>query len=234
MALIQCKNVSLAYDGTVVAADIDFSLYGGEYLCIVGENGSGKSTLVKGLLGLMQPVSGSITAGDGLSLREIGYLPQQSEVQKDFPASVREIVRSGCIGRGRGLFYTKEQKRRAEDAMEKLNISDIASACYRELSGGQQQRVRLARALTATKKLLLLDEPTTGLDPLVSAEFYSLIEELNRLDGITVIMVSHDTGAPLDSATHVLHLKHSPLFYGTRDEYLASDAGRKFLGGARL
>ncbi len=232
MALIQCKNASLAYDGTVVAEQIDFSVRRGEYLCIVGENGSGKSTLVKGLLGLMNPISGTIEYGDGLTRQDIGYVPQQTNVQRDFPASVREVVLSGTIGRGgRSLFYTPEQKKTAARAMERLGIRDLERCCYRELSGGQQQRVRLARALCAAGQLLLLDEPTTGLDPMVSGDFYGLIEELNRQNGITVIMVSHDMGPSLRSATHVLHIKHHPLFFGTREDYLASEAGRKFMGG---
>lgn len=232
MALIQCKNVSLAYDGTVVAEQIDFSVRRGEYLCIVGENGSGKSTLVKGLLGLMNPISGTIEYGDGLTRQDIGYVPQQTNVQRDFPASVREVVLSGTIGRGgRSLFYTPEQKKTAARAMERLGIRDLERCCFRELSGGQQQRVRLARALCAAGQLLLLDEPTTGLDPMVSGDFYGLIEELNRQNGITVIMVSHDMGPSLRSATHVLHIKHHPLFFGTREDYLASEAGRKFMGG---
>ena len=232
MALIQCKNVSLAYDGTVVAEQIDFSVRRGEYLCIVGENGSGKSTLVKGLLGLMNPISGTIEYGDGLTRQDIGYVPQQTNVQRDFPASVREVVLSGTIGRGgRSLFYTPEQKKTAARAMERLGIRNLEKCCFRELSGGQQQRVRLARALCAAGQLLLLDEPTTGLDPMVSGDFYGLIEELNRQNGITVIMVSHDMGPSLRSATHVLHIKHHPLFFGTREDYLASEAGRKFMGG---
>ena len=232
MPQITCSNVTLAYDGTVVAEHIDFSVSAGDYLCIVGENGSGKSTLIRGLLGLKSPAAGSIIFGDGLRQHQIGYLPQQSDVQRDFPASVSEIVRSGCIGRGsRSLFYTRAQKQAASAAMEKLGILDIASASYRELSGGQQQRVRLARALCAADKLLLLDEPTTGLDPVVSAELYTIIEQLNRRDGMTVLMVSHDTGIPLRHASHVLHLKHRPLFFGTREDYLRSEVGRAFLGG---
>lgn len=232
MPQITCSNVSLAYDGTVVADHIDFTVNAGDYLCIVGENGSGKSTLIRGLLGLKSPAAGSIVFGDGLTQHQIGYLPQQTEVQRDFPASVQEIVLSGCIGRhSLSLFYTRAQKEAARAAMEKLNITDIARACYRELSGGQQQRVRLARALCAADKLLLLDEPTTGLDPVVSAEFYSLIETLNLRDGMTVLMVSHDTGTPLHCATHVLHLKHRPLFFGTREDYLRSEVGKAFLGG---
>ena len=232
MALIQCKNVSLAYDGTVVAEQLDFSVHRGEYLSIVGENGSGKSTLVKGLLGLKNPLSGTIEYGDGLTQRDIGYVPQQTNVQRDFPASVREVVLSGTIGRGsRSLFYTSSQKATAYQAMDRLGIRNLERCCYRELSGGQQQRVRLARALCAAGQLLLLDEPTAGLDPVVSGDFYGLIEELNRKNGITVIMVSHDMDMSLRSATHVLHIKHRPLFFGAREDYTSSDAYKKFTGG---
>ena len=232
MALIQCKNVSLAYDGTVVAEQLDFSVRRGEYLCIVGENGSGKSTLVKGLLGLMRPLTGTIEYGDGLTQRDIGYVPQQTSVQKDFPASVREVVLSGTIVRfGHSLFYSANQKATAYRVMDRLGIRELEKCCYRELSGGQQQRVRLARALCAAGQLLLLDEPTGGLDPVVSGDFYALIEELNRQNGITVIMVSHDMGMSMKSATHVLHMKHRPLFFGERDAYLASEAYKQFAGG---
>ena len=231
MAQIECRDLTLAYEGVTVAEGLRFSVSAGEYLCIVGENGSGKSTLVRCLLGLKNPASGSVLYGDGLTKREIGYLPQQTDVQRDFPASVREIVLSGCIGRGGGLFYTAAQKQSAAAAMDRLGIGQLAGRCFRELSGGQQQRVRLCRALCAASKLLILDEPTTGLDPIAGAEFYALIEKLNREDGMTVIMVSHDTGAPLRSATHVLHLKHTMLFFGTRRDYLASPAGKRFLGG---
>lgn len=230
MAFITCNQVSLAYDGRIAAEDITFTVQAGDYLCIVGENGSGKSTLIKGLLGLKQPLSGSISYGDGLTRHSIGYLPQQTDVQRDFPASVYEVVLSGHIGQA-GLFYTRKQKNQTVSVMEKLGIRDLANRCYRELSGGQQQRVRLARALCATQKMLLLDEPTSGLDPLVSAEMYGLIERLNREDHVTIIMVSHDTGTPIQSATHILHLKQTPLFFGSREDYLASGIGKTFLGG---
>ncbi len=232
MAQIRCTDLTLAYDGVTVADGIDFAVNAGDYLCIVGENGSGKSTLVRALLGLKAPASGSITFGDGLTAKEIGYLPQQTELQRDFPASVREVVLSGCIGRfGHSLFYTKLQKDLAAYHMERMGIADLSKKCYRELSGGQQQRVRLARALCATGKLLLLDEPTAGLDPIVSRELYTLIEHLNKTEKITVVMVSHDTGVPLHAATHILHLKHRQLFFGTGEEYLASEIGKSFLGG---
>lgn len=232
MAQIRCTDLTLAYDGVTVADGIDFTVNAGDYLCIVGENGSGKSTLVRALLGLKSPADGTITFGDGLTAKEIGYLPQQTEMQRDFPASVREVVLSGCIGRfSHSLFYTKAQKDLAAYHMERMGVSDLANKCYRELSGGQQQRVRLARALCATGKLLLLDEPTAGLDPIVSRELYTLIEHLNKTEKITVVMVSHDTGVPLHAATHILHLKHKQLFFGTREAYLASDVGMSFLGG---
>lgn len=231
MALLSCENLSLGYEGHEIVRGLNFEVHSGDYLCIVGENGSGKSTLMKTLLGLQPPLGGKLRTGDGLARSEIGYLPQQTVVQKDFPASVREIVLSGCGGRmGLRPFYSKEEKRLATDTMEKLGLTALAKRCYRELSGGQQQRVLLARALCATKKLLLLDEPVSGLDPKVTIEMYALIERLNRDDGITVIMISHDIAAAVRYASHILHIGNT-IFFGTRDEYLASDLSDSFLKG---
>ena len=228
MALITCEHVCLGYDGQTVLRDVNFTVSRGDLLCVVGENGSGKSTLIKGLLGLKAPEQGSITLGDGLVRNEIGYLPQQTVVQKDFPAAVREIVLSGCQGRcGSRPFYNKEEKKLAVDAMEKMQITRLARRCYRELSGGQQQRVLLARALCATQKMLLLDEPVSGLDPKVTAEMYTLIEKLNHEDGITVIMISHDVAAAVRYASHILHIGDT-VFFGTRADYLQSPQGRLF------
>ena len=194
-------------DGRSVLQDLSFELLAGDYLCIVGENGSGKSTLMKTILGLQPPISGRILTGDGLRKNEIGYLPQQTVVQKDFPASVREIVLSGCQGRcGSRPFYNKEEKQLAEENIRKMQIDKLSKRCYRELSGGQQQRVLLARALCATQKMLLLDEPVSGLDPKVTAEMYRLIDELNHRDGITIIMISHDIAAAVKYASHILHI----------------------------
>lgn len=228
MALIKCEGVALGYEGTVVVSGVDLTVERGDYLFIIGENGSGKSTLVKGLLGLIAPVAGVIEYGDGLGRRGIGYLPQKTEIQRDFPATVREVVLSGCISGGFHPFYTKDDKLRAHEAMQRLKIHDIEKKSYRELSGGQQQRVLLARALCATQTLLLLDEPATGLDPAATAELYAAIGELNRVDGVTVIMVSHDLHALSAEAKHVLHMKKTPLFYGTREEYLESPVRRIF------
>lgn len=226
MAQIICNDVSLGYEGSIVTEHLNFEINKGDYLCIIGENGAGKSTLIKALLNLKLPVSGQIIVGDGLKPTEIGYLPQQTVVQKDFPASVWEIVLSGCLNRcGLRPFYTREEKQLAMENMERLGISNLSKKCYRELSGGQQQRVLLARALCATKKMLLLDEPVAGLDPKVTNEMYELIYRLNKKDGITVVMVSHDIEATVKYATHILHVSNIPLFFGKKEEYVICGKG---------
>ena len=233
MSYITVKNLSVGYDGEAVEQNISFTVEKGDYLCIVGENGSGKTTLMKTLLQLQKPLGGTIEYGDGFKKNEIGYLPQQTVVQRDFPASVKEIVLSGCQARcGLRPFYNKEEKKLCEDNIKKMGLEDMADKCYRELSGGQQQRVLLARALCATQKLLLLDEPVSGLDPKVSAEMYKLIEDLNK-EGITIIMVSHDIKAALMYADKILHIGHG-VFFGTKEEYLKSKEGQVFLDAETL
>lgn len=228
MSLLTIQNLSLGYDSHTILENLNFTVNAGDYLCIVGENGSGKTTLMKTLLHLGEPISGQILVGEGLKSNEIGYLPQQTIVQKDFPASVREIVLSGCQGRcGLRPFYNREEKKLAVNSMERMGITSLAGRCYRELSGGQQQRVLLARALCATRKVLLLDEPVSGLDPKVTAGMYDLIHQLNQ-EGITIIMISHDISAAVRYASHILHIGTN-VFYGTRDQYLESDIGKSFL-----
>lgn len=228
MAFITCKDLSLGYGGVAVAEQIEFEVNRGDYLCIVGENGAGKSTLMKTLLHLIEPVSGQIIYGDGMQANEIGYLPQQTVVQKDFPASVWEIVLSGNLSKcGHRPFYGRQEKRTTEENMKRMEVWDLRNRCYRDLSGGQQQRVLLARALCATTKVLLLDEPVTGLDPKVTAEFYRLIQELNDT-GVTVIMVSHDIQVAVNYASHVLHVGKTQLFFGTQEKYMHSDAWKSF------
>lgn len=227
MPVISVKDVSLGYDGKAILSGLNFTVNEGDYLCIVGENGSGKSTLMKTLLNLQQPLSGTIERGD-MKAGEIGYLPQQTEIQRDFPASVYEIVLSGTLGgTKKRFFYTAEDKRNAMENMERMKITDLKDQCYRNLSGGQQQRVLLARALCAAKKILLLDEPVTGLDPKVSIELYSVIRDLNR-QGITIIMISHDISAAVRYASHILHIGDH-VYFGTKEEYAASKTGRFFL-----
>lgn len=229
-ALLKCENVSLGYEGDIVTKNINFTVNSGDYLCIVGENGSGKSTLIKALLGLKPQMSGDISLCGEAGKREIGYLPQQTMVQRDFPASVREIVQSGCVNRcGLLPFYRREDKKLADDMMKRLDIKALEKRCYRELSGGQQQRVLLARALCAARKMILLDEPVTGLDPKAANEMYELIDSLNKKDGITVIMVSHDMNAAVRYASHILHIGSRQLFFGTKEDYLTSKTGQAFL-----
>ena len=235
MAILKCEDLSFSYEGRTVLHDVNFHVDAGDYLCVVGENGSGKSTLIKGLLGLKAPDTGRIIHSDGLRPNEIGYLPQQTQLQRDFPASVREVVLSGCLNSmGQRFRYNLEDRARAELNMERMGIEELADESYQALSGGQQQRVLLARALCATKKLLLLDEPVTGLDPKASAEMYNIIKLINLCDNISVIMVSHDIHEAVRYATSILHLGHRQLFFGSAAEYRESTQARRFLGGNRI
>lgn len=229
--IFECNNVTLGYENRIVAKNLNFRLDEGEYLCIVGENGTGKSTLVKTLLGLIKPLEGKIKADAGRSHKGIGYLPQQTQAQKDFPASVWEVVLSGVLNSGhKSPFYSKKDKSEAEKNLEKLGILDLKKRCYRELSGGQQQRVLLARALCATDSALILDEPVTGLDPAAAKDFYEEIKKLNQ-EGVTIIMVTHDIKNALAYATHILHLEQENDFFGTVEEYKKSNVSNMFLGG---
>ena len=229
MQILKCENIHMNYDSTKAVNGVSFTVDEGDFLCIVGENGAGKSTLLKGILGLQKISEGKVEF-NGIKKSGIGYLPQKTQVQKDFPASVREIVLSGCQSRcGWRPFYNKEEKMVAQRAMEKMMIQDLADQCYRELSGGQQQRVLLARALCAAQKILLLDEPVSGLDPRVTAEMYQLIRNLNKKDGITIIMISHDIAAAVKYATHILHIGEH-CFFGTKKQYLESSLGKAFTG----
>lgn len=228
MSLIKCENITMGYEGKTVISNLNLAVNLGDYLCIVGENGSGKTTLMKGLLGLISPLKGQIIYNENLKKNHIGYLPQQNKIQKDFPASVYEVVLSGCLSSRKSPFYSKSDKKSALNNMEKVGITQLKNKCFRELSGGQQQRTLLARALCATEKLLILDEPITGLDPLAANELYSLVKMLNS-NGITVIMVTHDVTSALNNASHILHLGKDNYYYGTTHTYIHSDIGSKFL-----
>lgn len=230
VAFITCENVSFAYGGKTVLHDVSFSVNAGDYLCIVGENGSGKSTLIKGLLGLKAPETGKISYGDGLKPNGIGYLPQQSAAQKDFPASVFEVVLSGRLNRcGLIPFYRKADRIDADEKLALMGMETMKKQSFQALSGGQQQRVLLARALCATSRLLLLDEPVAGLDPVATASMYRVISEINQNHGITVIMVSHDIPAAVKYANRILQLGHKQLFFGKTSDYTKSTLGSRFL-----
>ncbi len=213
MPLLTCRDLTVGYDGKAVTPALSFSVEAGDYLCIVGENGSGKSTLLKALLGLIPPLSGTIEYSASLHKNHLGYLPQQTLLQRDFPASVQEIVRSGLLGDcGLRPFYTKQEKALAQSAMEQLDIAHLANRGYCELSGGQQQRVMLARALCAAKNLLVLDEPTAGLDAPSTAQLYDVIARLNRDRNLAILMITHDLPAVQQYATHILELSCHPRY----------------------
>ncbi len=222
MAQIICKDVCLGYDGVSVCEGLNFEVNAGDYLCVVGDNGSGKSTLIKTLLGIRAPLSGEIIRSDGLRVGDIGYLPQQSEVQRDFPATVREVVAAGCAGAlGKRFFYSRAQKELVGQALRTMNISELSERAYSELSGGQMQRVLLSRALCAAKKIILLDEPVSGLDPASAAEMYGVISHLNS-HGLSVIMVTHDISAATKYASCVLHMGDTPEFFTSAEKYRQS------------
>jgi len=233
MRLLECTDLNMSYDGVPAVRNVSFSVDEGDYLCVVGENGSGKSTLVKGLLGLMAPVSGKVEY-TGVRHSEIGYLPQQTPLQRNFPASVLEVVLSGCLGR-KGLkpFYSKKDKMLAKENLSRLGASEWIGKSYRDLSGGQQQRVLLARAMCAAGKLIILDEPTTNLDPVAASEFYDLLYKLNRERHMTIIMVSHDIGCAIKYADKVLHMDTDLVYFGAAEEYAKTDFGRKMMGADR-
>ncbi|MCI8515935.1 MAG: metal ABC transporter ATP-binding protein [Hungatella sp.] len=231
-SLITCSHVDFGYENHDAVIDLTMEVEEGDYLCVVGANGSGKSTLVKGLLGLLKPTAGTLVVSEELKRTGIGYLPQQTAAQRDFPATVCEVVISGALSRrGNRPFYSAKEKNMAAAAMEKLGILDLKRRCYRELSGGQQQRVLIARALCAAKKLLILDEPVTGLDPSAIQEFYGLVKRLNSEEGMAVLMVTHDVANIMGQASRILHLQQRALFFGTPAEYGETQVGRRFLGG---
>ncbi len=235
MELITSNNLTFSYDNKVVVEKINFKINKGDYVCIIGENGAGKSTLVKGLLKLKKPSSGQLIFENNLKSNEIGYLPQQNNYQKDFPATVKEVVFSGYLNKlGLKPFYSKNDKDIIYDNMKKMNIFDIRKKCFRDLSGGQQQRVLLARALCSTSKVILLDEPTVGLDPIVTKEFYDIVDKINKELKITIIMVSHDIKYAIKYASHILHIQKKQLFFGKTKDYLDDKICKTFINGGEL
>lgn len=233
--LLKCEHVGFGYENQDAVLDVNLEVNEGDYICIVGENGSGKSTLMKGILGLLKPTSGKIEYSEELKKAGIGYLPQQTDAQKDFPATVFEVVISGCLGkRGSRPFYSIKEKKEARANLNRLGISDLERSCFRELSGGQKQRVLIARALCATDKLLILDEPITGLDPSAIQDFYQLVKKLNKEENVAILMVSHDMANIVHQADKILQLRQKPLFWGPMKEYVKSEIAHSFLGREEL
>lgn len=244
--LIRATDLSLGYEGHTILSGVNFTVSEGDYLCIVGENGSGKSTLMKAVLGLHPIMEGHLELSEAVRAGGIGYLPQQTPAQRDFPASVREVVMSGCLRRlGRRPFPGRSERQLVNDALARLGITDLSDRCYRELSGGQQQRVLLARAFCAAGKLLLLDEPIAGLDPVAMKDMYTVIAEMNDpaperplpghphlSGGVAVVMVSHDIHTAVRYADHILHIGSHGAWFGKTAEYLETPEGREFAGCA--
>lgn len=233
MAQLRCENISVGYEDGIVVSDVSFELNRGDYVCIVGENGAGKSSLLKGILGLARIQGGKLEYGDGMSRADVGYLPQQKDYQKNFPATVKEVVMSGFLNKmGLRPYYNRAEKAKAMEILSDFGMADYVRASFGSLSGGQKQRVLLARAMCATDKLLLLDEPTTGLDPVATEELYELLKRLNREKKTTILMVSHDLNKAVSDAGLILHVnKRSGCgYFGPADKYLDSEAARHFLG----
>ena len=233
MAQLRCENISVGYEDGIVVSDVSFELNRGDYVCIVGENGAGKSSLLKGILGLAKIQGGKLEYGDGMSRADVGYLPQQKDYQKNFPATVKEVVMSGFLNKmGLRPYYNRAEKAKAMEILSDFGMADYVRASFGSLSGGQKQRVLLARAMCATDKLLLLDEPTTGLDPVATEELYELLKRLNREKKTTILMVSHDLNKAVSDAGLILHVnKRSGCgYFGPADKYLDSEAERHFLG----
>jgi zinc transport system ATP-binding protein len=230
--ILSCEGVAVKYDARYAVRDVEFAIESGDYLCIIGENGSGKSTLMKALLGLIPLQEGRVHY-DGFLKKEIGYLAQSTIIQKDFPANVMEVVLSGRMGRhGMIPFYSGKDKAAAREKLDLLGAGHLAAKSYRDLSGGQQQRVLLARALCATDKILFLDEPVTGLDPMMTAEFYDILSELNG-SGMTVVMISHDVESAIRWGNKILHMETTPLFFGDTADYCKSEVGKEMLESRR-
>lgn len=231
MSLISVRNLTIHYERHIAIENVSFEVEQGDYICIVGTNGSGKSSLIKGLLGLKKLKTGEIVFEMGLKQSQIGYLSQQALIQKDFPINVFEVVVSGCLNRqSKNPFYTKKQKQRAISMMQKLSIVEFKNKSFKELSIGQQQRVLLARAFCSAEKVLVLDEPVTGLDPIITSEFYKLINELNQAEKVTIIMISHNVNDAIKYSNKILHLNKKCLFFGSPEEYVNSEVSQDFKG----
>lgn len=219
--IVEVKDLTLSYEGSNVIENLSFNILSGDYLCVIGENGSGKSTLMHAILGLKKQTDGKIIF-KSLKRTQIGVLPQQNPTQNDFPALVSEVVMSGCVNRSsRGPFLASGSKKLVFENLERLGITSLANRPFRDLSGGQKQRVLLARALCSAEKMLVLDEPVSGLDPKATADIYSLIADLNRKNGMTVLMVTHDIRAALCYSTKILRINKGSVFFGTTEEFKA-------------
>jgi zinc transport system ATP-binding protein len=237
LALLSIDGISCRYGGMEVLTDIRFQVNAGDYLGIVGPNGSGKSTLIKSLLGLVEPTAGQVRLfGTPQSTfrdwQRVGYLPQRLQLfNPNFPGTVEEIVRLGLLA-AKALPRRKQRddQEKIDDALELMGISGIRRRLIGDLSGGQQQRVLLARAMVDRPELLILDEPTTALDPETREHFYGLAERLNRERQTTVLLVTHDTWSIGKYANRFIYLDKRVIFDGTFDDFCQSEEMTAFFG----
>ncbi len=207
MFLFKCNNLCLGYGSTLIQENLNIQIDKGDYVFILGENGTGKSTLIKTILGFIKPYSGTIEYSPEWDRKKIGYLPQTSEIQKTFPATVKEIVLSGCQSElGIFPFYKKQHIQKAMNNLKKLGMEEYAGRSFKELSGGQQQRILFARALCATASVIIMDEPAKGFDSVTTQKMYEIVGELNA-QGVTVITISHDAQAAQKYAGKIIRLE---------------------------
>lgn len=226
MELFKLEKLTLGYENKIVLKNISFSVEEGDFIIIVGPNGSGKSTLIKGILGLINPIKGKIVLND-LKRNYIGYMPQETKVDSNFPASVNEIVLSGLLNNKKFKpFYTKEDKEIVSKNLKLLHIDNLKNKNFSDLSGGQRQKVLLARSLCATKKLLILDEPSNNLDYKSKIDLYNIAKKLNKEKNITVLMITHDLDNENLIGNKVISLGEKEFFYGTNKEYKELKNGR--------
>ena len=218
MNLINVNHLTLGYEHQKVIQDLSFTVEKGDFITIIGANGSGKSTLVKGLLGLIKPMQGDIQYH--IDTKQIGYMPQETKIDSTFPASVEEIVLSGTLNRlGHRPFYGKKERKLADDSLALLDILDLKKKSFADLSGGQRQKVLLSRALSATRELLILDEPSNNLDFSSREEFYKIIHRLNKEEGITILMITHDLDMHAIAGNKIIAFEDQEIFVGKIEDY---------------
>ena len=216
--LMEAKHLDIGYGKKVIYGGLNFSVKAGDFICIVGPNGAGKSTLVKTLLGLIKPLNGEIRFY-GLKRGLIGFLPQEIKIDENFPATVFEIVLSGNLNRlGKRAFFNQDERKHALSKMKLVGISELKDRHFVELSGGQRQKVMLARALTATQDLLILDEPSNSLDRKSTKELYATLKKINQ-NGITIMMITHDLDHGNLIGNKILALRDT-FYYGATDDFV--------------
>ena len=233
MDIVVLRGVSFAYDGTPVLVDVDLTIKEGDFLAVIGPNGSGKTTLVKVILGLLQPAAGKVEVfgkppGELSDRGRIGYIPQKAtHIDPFFPASVEEVVGMALLSEVRPRAAAgREGRGRILRALETVGMREFGRWPVGRLSGGQQQRVFIARALVTSPKILFLDEPTTGVDAETQTSFYDMLDRLNRQEGLTIVLITHDIGIVNKHVTSVACLNQRLAYHGSHEEFCRSDVFR--------